>query len=314
MNNITIPTIIPDPADCEWAFSFYEENRPRLPKASFPKTSITVENLESVADEFDVFVLDAFGVLNVGEGPIAGAPERIANLQKAGKRVIVLTNGATFNAEKSKTKYQGFGFDFSISDVVASRDVLAAELKSHDPEFQWGVAAIPEANLVDFGPNFHLLGDDQADYDNADGLILLSSLGWNMALHSKMLQSLKANPRPLLVGNPDVVAPREDKFSIEPGFYAHDIANKTSAEPLFCGKPFTNSFEAVKARLKSEGSTVPASRIAMVGDTLHTDILGGAAAGFRTILVENHGLFRGQKTAPYIERCGIVPDFIVPTT
>ena len=311
---MTTITIIPDPADCEWAFSFYEENRHRLPKSSFPKASITVDNLEVVADEFDVFVLDAFGVLNVGEGPITGAPERIAALQKAGKRVIVLTNGATFNREKSRSKYKSFGFDFKLSDVVASRDVLAAELKSHDPDFQWGVAAIPEANLFEFGPNFHLLGDDQSDYDSADGLILLSSLGWNINLHAKMLQSLKANPRPLLVGNPDVVAPREDKFSIEPGFYAHDIANQTGADPLFCGKPFTNSFKAVKARLENEGSTVPAARIAMVGDTLHTDILGGAAAGFRTILVENHGLFRGVKTAPYIQRCGIVPDFIVPTT
>ncbi len=314
MNQITSATIIPDPADCQWAFSFYEENRHRLPKASFPKSSITVDNLAAIADEFDVFVLDAFGVLNVGEGPIAGAPERIAALQKAGKRVIVLTNGATFNLQKSLIKYKGFGFDFELNDVVASRDVLAAELKSHDPEFKWGVAAIPQANLFDFGPNFHLLGNDQSDYDNADGLILLSSLGWNMNLHAKMLQSLKTSPRPLLVGNPDVVAPREDKFSIEPGFYAHDIANQTGVEPLFCGKPFTNSFDAVKARLESEGSTVPASRIAMVGDTLHTDILGGAAAGFRTILVENHGLFRGHKTAPYIEKSGIVPDFIVPTT
>ena len=314
MNQITTPTMIPDPADCQWAFSFYEKNRHRLPKASFPNSSITVDNLEAIAGEFDVFILDAFGVLNVGEGAITGAPERIAALQKAGKRVIVLTNGATFTAQKSRQKYAGFGFDFSLNDVVASRNVLANELNSHDPDLQWGVAAIPEANLVDFGPNFHLLKDDQTDYDNADGLILLSSLGWNIGLHAKMLQSLKVNPRPLLVGNPDVVAPREDKFSIEPGFYAHDIANQTSVEPLFCGKPFTNSFDAVKARLNSEGSTVPASRIAMVGDTLHTDILGGAAAGYRTILVENHGLFRGQKTAPYIDDCGIIPDFIVPTT
>jgi glycerol 3-phosphatase-2 len=314
MNQIATPTIIPDPADCEWAFSYYENNRHRLPKASFPNSSITADNLEAVADEFDIFVLDAFGVLNVGDGPIEGAPERIAALQKAGKRVIVLTNGATFNARKSQQKYAGFGFDFELNDVVASRDVLAAELKNHDPDFQWGVAAIPEANLVDFGTNFHLLGDDQSDYDSADGMILLSSLNWNMSLHAKMLQSLEANPRPLLVGNPDVVAPREDRFSIEPGFYAHDIANRTSVEPLFCGKPFTNSFDAVKARLDSEGSTLPPSRIAMVGDTLHTDILGGAAAGFRTILVENHGLFRGQNTVSYIDRCGIVPDFIVPTT
>ncbi len=311
-------TIIPNPADCNWAFNFYEENRHRLPNAGFPKSAIRADNLEAIADEFDIFVLDAFGVLNVGEGPIDGAPECIANLQKAGKRVIVLTNGATFNRQKSQAKYKGFGFDFELNDVVASRDVLAAELESRDADFttgfKWGVAAIPEANIVDLGPNFHLLGEDQNAFDEADGMILLSSIGWSMELHAKMLQSLKANPRPLLVGNPDVVAPREDKFSIEPGFYAHDIANQTAVEPVFCGKPFTNSFSAVKARLASEGSTVPSERIAMVGDTLHTDILGGAAAGFRTILVENHGLFRGVDTAPYIDKCGIMPDFIVPTT
>ncbi len=307
-------TKIPSPADCNWAFNFYENNRHRLPKASFPKTPIRADNLEAIANEFDIFVLDAFGVLNVGEGPIDGAPECIANLQKAGKRIIVLTNGATFNLQKSLIKYKGFGFNFELNDVVASRDVLAAELESHASDFKWGVAAIPEANIVDFGPNFHLLGEDQNAFDKVDGMILLSSIGWSMDLHAKMLQSLKAKPRPLLVGNPDVVAPREDRFSIEPGFYAHDIANQTDVEPVFCGKPFLNSFDAVKARLEGEGSTVPFERIAMVGDTLHTDILGGAAAGFRTILVENHGLFRGVDTAPYIDKCGIVPDYIVPTT
>jgi len=301
-------------ADTDWAFSFYHANRARLPTASFPAIAQRADHLVDIADEFDVFVLDAFGVLNVGEGPVAGAPECIKALQDMGKRAIVLTNGATFNAQKARQKYQGFGFDFKLRDVVSSRDVLAAELRAFDKKFQWGVAAIPRANIADFGPNFHLLGENQKDYDEADGLILLSSLGWNMDLHQKMLQSLQQNPRPLYVGNPDVVAPREDRFSIEPGFYAHEIANQSAVEPVFCGKPFGNSFDAVKQRLADEGLNIDPSRIAMVGDTLHTDILGGAAAGFRTILVENHGLFRSRDTAPYIEKCGIVPDFIVPTT
>lgn len=301
-------------ADTDWAFSFYENNRNRLPKASFPASAQRADHLVELADEFDIFVLDAFGVLNVGEGPVAGAPERIKALQDMGKRVIVLTNGATFNAQKAREKYQGFGFDFMLQDVVSSRDVLAAELSSADNTFQWGVAAIPQANIADFGPNFHLLGEDQKGYDGADGLILLSSLGWNIDLHKKMLRSLQQNPRPLYVGNPDVVAPREDRFSIEPGFYAHEIANQSDVEPVFCGKPFGNSFDAVKQRLAVEGLKYDPSRVAMVGDTLHTDILGGAAAGFRTILVENHGLFRGKDTAPYVEKCGIIPDFIVPTT
>ena len=36
---------------------------------------------------------------------------------------------------------------------------------------------------------------------------------------------------------------------------------------------------------------LPPDRLAMVGDTLHTDVLGGAAAGCRSVLVTDHGLF-----------------------
>jgi len=55
-------------------------------------------------------------------------------------------------------------------------------------------------------------------------------------------------------------------------------------------------------------------RLAMVGDTLHTDVLGGAAAGCRSVLVTGHGLFAGMAVAPLIAQSGLVPDFIVPTT
>jgi ribonucleotide monophosphatase NagD (HAD superfamily) len=52
----------------------------------------------------------------------------------------------------------------------------------------------------------------------------------------------------------------------------------------------------------------------MVGDTLHTDILGGAQAGWKTVLVTDHGLLRGENVEQAIARSGIVPDYIVATT
>ena len=38
----------------------------------------------------------------------------------------------------------------------------------------------------------------------------------------------------------------------------------------------------------------------MVGDSLHTDILGGAAAGMTTVLITDHGLFRGQDALLFV--------------
>jgi len=49
----------------------------------------------------------------------------------------------------------------------------------------------------------------------------------------------------------------------------------------------------------------------MVGDTLHTDILGGAAFGIKTALVTGHDLFANQDITPYIKKSGIVPNYIM---
>ena len=52
----------------------------------------------------------------------------------------------------------------------------------------------------------------------------------------------------------------------------------------------------------------------MVGDTLHTDVLGGAAIGVKTILITEYGLFAGKDVAGYIKDSGIVPDWISKRT
>ena len=59
---------------------------------------------------------------------------------------------------------------------------------------------------------------------------------------------------------------------------------------------------------------VDPQRIAMVGDTLHTDILGGAVAGWKTVLVTGLGLMRDLDVERGIEVSGIRPDYIVQTT
>lgn len=62
--------------DAEAAFRRYEAVRGRLPGAAFPASSRRAETLEEVAGDYDAFVLDAFGVLNVGTTAIPGAVER----------------------------------------------------------------------------------------------------------------------------------------------------------------------------------------------------------------------------------------------
>ncbi|HSG95403.1 MAG TPA: HAD hydrolase-like protein [Afifellaceae bacterium] len=298
--------------DAQWAFARYEAIRERLPTARFPAHSRRAENLEALAGEFDVFILDAFGVLNVGETAVPGAPQRVAALEKRGKAVFVLTNGATYDESVALEKYRRLGFAFKPRQIVASRALLHDALGAFPGSFRWGVAAAPQSNLDALPGGLHLLADDRFAYEAADGFVLLSSLVWDMPRQNLLVASLLERPRPVLVGNPDLVAPREDGLSLEPGFYAHDLADRTELDPVFFGKPYGNAFDEVLRRLASEGRAVAPRRIAVVGDTLHTDVLGGAAAGFKTVLVRNYGLYRGLDAGCFIARSGIVPDFVIP--
>ena len=198
------------------------------------------------------------------------------------------------------------GFDFSAKDVIASRDALAIGLAAR-PEKRWGVMALAASKLEEFPSDCVALGDDPALYDDVEGFILLGSALWTEARQNMLIDSLTRAPRPVLVGNPDIVAPRESGLSLEPGWYAHDLSHRTNIVPEFFGKPFQNVYEIALSRVDP---SIPKHRIAMVGDTLHTDVLGGAAAGVETILITEHGLFAGKDVGVYVEKSGIIPTWI----
>ena len=300
----------PPTIDVDAAFERYETVRARLPHAQFDTRSRQARDLEEIAELFDVFVLDAFGVLNVGDSAVAGAVERIAALRAAGKQLFVLTNAASYPRSVALAKYQGLGFDFAPEEVVSSRDVAASALARFKEVRLWAAASGPDPDLSDLSGYIEDLETDPNLLDRAEGFLLLSSASWTPARHEALVAALAERPRPLLVGNPDLVAPRETGLTLEPGWWAHDIADRTSVIPEFFGKPYANAFAAIKARCPG----AQALRMAMVGDTLHTDILGGRAAGMSSVLITDHGLFAGRDVAPYIARSQIVPDIICPTT
>lgn len=288
------------------AFERYEALRARLPAASAPGAAQKIADLGDIADHFDAFVFDAYGVLNVGDQPIASAEARIAQLRAAGKQVLVLTNAASFTRPQTLAKFQRLGFDFSSAEIVSSREVCEQKL----PRVRlWGVMAPdgfqPEELPVQAVP----LGDDAETYGKVAGFLLLSSAEWTPHRQAMLAASLVQEPRPIVVANPDLVAPREDGLSLEPGFYAQELQDKLDCQIMFHGKPFPSVYDEVERRLDG----IAPERIAMVGDTLHTDVLGAQSRGWSSVLITDHGLFAGLDVAPFITQSGIVPDWIAPT-
>jgi glycerol 3-phosphatase-2 len=296
--------------DGEQAFRHYEFVRSRLPSARFPDEFHKAAGLTDIAEHFDVLVFDAYGVLNVGATPIASAPDCLAALRGLDKRVFVLSNGASYDGAANVDKFRGLGYDFTASEIVSSRNAAERALAEYGNEIFWGAMSKGDYRVDEFSQPTIKLADDPSVYDEVTGFLLLSTLDWNIERQIMLEHSLKKNRRPVIVANPDIVSPREDHFGMEPGYIGHRLAEKYNIEVQFHGKPYPSVFDIVEERLAGR---FPRNRIGMIGDTLHTDILGAASRGWKTVLVSDHGMFKGLDAAQYVQRSGIVPDWVVPS-
>ena len=292
------------------AFAAYEAIRDRLPSPVRRGQAVAVRDLDALADRFDVFLLDAFGVLNEGERAIPGVPDRIAGLQARGKRVIVVSNAAGYPHSVLMERYRRLGYRFAPEDVVTSRKAALGAVRGR-PALRWGLVADEAYGLAELdGLETVFLAEDPATYEAVEGILFLGAARWTEARQALLVESLRRRPRPVIVANPDLVAPRGNGLSREPGHYAHRIIAETGQRPDFFGKPFPAIFDLARQRI---GPDADPSRIVMVGDTPQTDILGGQLAGHATALVTGYGLMAGLDVRDAMARSGIVPDFLLST-
>ena len=305
------PATIPEPEslDAESVLDCYE--LACLPSPARRGRAEPAANLLALAERYDAFILDGYGVINLGPEPIPGIGDTVRALRAAGREVMVLTNGAGRPSRHTARRYAGWGIDVPERLVVSSRDALEVSLAARSRAGLWGVMALPDSELETLPVETALLEDDEAPYRLAAGFIFIRSEGWSTARHLLLAEALRESPRPVLVANPDISAPYPDqRYSAEPGYWALRIEVETGVRCEPYGKPFGPAFELALSRLGGAG--VRRERVAMVGDGLYTDIVGGLAAGLRTVLVTDHGLLKGFDWEARAARAGIFPDHVIP--
>lgn len=285
----------------------YEAMRAALPVAAFAQRWSRSSDLEELVDHFDVFFFDAFGVLNVGDTPIAGAVDRLHSLRRAGRVVKMVSNASGMPPLALWKKYRAMGFDLEPGDVVTSREALTLELQ-RSPARLWGLVAPAGADTSDLPGHLIHLGDQPTRMDDAEGFLLFTSLHHDPQARARLQHSLQRHPRPVWVANADLAAPRESGLSVEPGALAQWLKNNTPVQPRLFGKPFAPVFDLALQRVALD---VPRARVLMVGDTLHTDVLGGRSAGLRTALVVGQGVSAELDWESAIGLTGIVPDHVI---
>ena len=299
--------------NAEAVIDIYEGMRNFFPsyQTGLEQTTIAPK-LENILDHFDALLLDAFGVINVGPELVPGIISTLDKARNKGITLLVVTNGASNNSFKKLDQLSSLGLEFSDNEIISSRDAAEIFLTLNKPKGPMGILG-NIGNSFEI-PNLHCveLEQDYSMFDEMKSFVLLGTLHWDPLWQEILLNSLKDYPRPLFVANPDLVAPHQNKFSIEPAYYVSLLIKNGVHLPFWFGKPFPTIFEIAVNRINElSGRYVPLSRIGMVGGTLHTDILGANSFGLKSILMTKYGLLRDSNIGEMIKKTNIIPDYIV---
>ena len=299
------------------ATTLYQTTPPAAsPSSATTNTSMKlVKGVRDIVDDYDVFLLDMWGVMHDGHKPYDGVLDVVQQLKKAGKKLIILSNSSK-RMDNSVKMLKKLGFDpmndfdqiytsgevaFHMlsgdSDAAPKWDLMAKAINHKkcfvlgsgdgDEEYcasaGWSLTSIDEAELVVARGVFTINDGNSVVHKRQDTELYESIL-------QKRLKQAATRQLPMLVCNPDKIRPDKERPPM-PGkigdAYEEALGGGPEAATFVkrVGKPIADVYDLA---LKQ---TTDRSRVCMVGDALETDVTGGNIAGIASLWVLKDGVY-----------------------
>ena len=248
---------------------------------------ITIQDL---IERYEVLLLDAYGVLVHSSGPLAGAADLIATLNRIAKPYYILTNDASRLPITAAARFQSMGLAIEADRIITSGSLL---------EDYFIQNRLEGSRCVVLGP------DDSAHYvkmaggmvvspqETFDVLVIGDESGFpfletvDLVLTGLIRKLDQGENVRLVLPNPDLIYPKSDQgFGITSGGIAlileaalhQRYPGRSNFNFERLGKPYAAIFQEA---LRRSGSR----NMVMIGDQLATDIRGAQAFGLDSVLV-----------------------------
>jgi HAD superfamily hydrolase (TIGR01450 family) len=273
------------------------------------------ENFKSIIDRYKIIFFDAFGVLKNYKGLVPDIEKTFSYMEKQNKEYYIVTNDASRSPMQLAESYHRMGLYAITQDRIISSGMLAKEYL--DLKVNNGIVAYlgtnNSAHYID-SSGLHTLPVSAINFTNIDqvnALVLLDDEGFNWFDDlNKAVNILRKRTIPAIVANTDHTYPLSgnNEVSIAIGGIASMIESIVGKRFIRFGKPdsqlFMFAYDLIRQRMQ-----VSKKEILMVGDTLHTDIIGGNKFGLDTVLVLS-GNTLPDDAETRIRATGIVPTYI----
>lgn len=250
-----------------------------------PAEAPLIAGLKDIADRFDAFLVDLWGVVHDGCALYPDTLDALSALRRAGKKVVFLSNSPS-RAQAAAYKLAGFGIDPDLyHGIVTGGEVTYRLLCDRtDPEIR---ELGPRVYDIDGGCGAGLLeGVPRQTYvrtpDEADFLLTTVTnlpIGEPLTLYDGVLTRARKRNLPLLCANPDRVVMVGPSMHYCPGAVAERYETM-GGQVIRIGKPYPRIYAHAFDML----GNIDRSRMAAVGDSLATDISGACEAGISGIL------------------------------
>lgn len=270
------------------------------PAHAFPARSMTEthprDGLADLADRYDGFIVDLWGVLHDGVAAFPAALDCLSRLKDRGKRIVVLSNAPRRAAEvEARNLELGIGARHVDATMSSGEATWRSLSRRGDP---WYAAlgerchqiGPPRDRGMRAGLSFRFVETvEQADFLLATGADRPEDRAEDF---DRVLDAARARGLPMICANPDLEVIRGGRREICAG----TIADRYEAKGGFVryhGKPHADVYDRAFDLL----GLPDRRRIAAIGDSLRTDVAGARAVGIDAIFVTG-GIHCGTLRVP----------------
>jgi HAD superfamily hydrolase (TIGR01458 family) len=222
-------------------------------------------------------LLDLDGVVYVGDQPVPGAAEAIDWLVREGISHRFLTNTTSRPRKAVVAKLAGLGIPAREDQVLTPAVAAVAWLRRHG--ITRPAVFVPDATAAEFAE----LGPLPDGVEHGAGAVVIGDLGegWNFPTLNRALRLLMNDAAaPLVALGMTRFWRAEDGLRLDAGAFVRALEYAAGRTAIVVGKP-DPAFYATAV----DALDVPADRVVMIGDDIHTDIEGAQRAGLTGVLV-----------------------------
>ena len=233
------------------------------------------EGLKSIANNYDIFYIDLWGVIHNGIKLHEGAIFTLNKLLEINKDFILLTN-APRPTHVVNVQLEKMGMKKELRDHVftSGQAALTYLIKLYSTKYFFHIGPPKDFDLFNDFKNMKSENLDKIEYILCTGLF--DEHNKDLEFYQQLLKQ-KVDIK-MICTNPDLIVDKGDKRELCAGSVAM-VFEKLGGEVVYFGKPYP---EVYKQSINNKNK-----KILCIGDNLNTDIKGANLLNYDSLLVSN---------------------------